>query len=237
MDVTSETFERDVVERSRELPVVVDFWAAWCGPCRMLSPVLEREAESRAGEIALVKVDVDANPELALRYQVQGIPAVKAFRDGEVAQPPSGCSTSSALSGELPEVVVALEQDDHERALELLLEAISAADGERRERLLGLTIGLFGELGHEHPLTMRYRRQLATTLYRWPRAAARPQACGRRSCTSQFRSSGSASAVSPHGWRASRRSRSRRRLSSAALTPRPGVRRTSSSPRPPRVWL
>ena len=62
-------------------------------------------------------------------------------------------------------MAAALEQEDHERALELLLEAIAAADGERREWLLGLTVGLFGELGHEHPLTMRYRRQLAASLY------------------------------------------------------------------------
>jgi thioredoxin len=187
MDVTTESFERDVLERSHELPVVVDFWAAWCGPCRMLGPVLEREAESRAGEFELVKVDVDANQELALRYQIQGIPAVKAFRDGQVAREFVGALPPAAVaqfldevtaptaaerlvaelkeSEELPEVVEALKQDEHERALELLLEEISAADGERRERLLALTVALFGDLGHEHPLTMRYRRQLAATLY------------------------------------------------------------------------
>jgi thioredoxin len=83
MDVTTGTFERDVIERSRELPVVVDFWAAWCSPCRALGPALEAEVEKRADRLELVKVDVDAEPELSVRYEIRGIPTVKVFRDGE----------------------------------------------------------------------------------------------------------------------------------------------------------
>ena len=83
-DVTDATFTTDVVERSRTVPVVVDLWAEWCGPCRTLGPILEKVVADTGGQVELAKVDIDANPSVASMFQVQSIPAVYAMKDGKV---------------------------------------------------------------------------------------------------------------------------------------------------------
>lgn len=187
MDVTDASFYSEVLERSHEVPVVVDFWADWCGPCKALAPVLEREIAAREGQVVLAKLDVDANPQIASHYGISSIPAVKAFRDGKVVSEFVGVRSSQGVasflaelsgpsagerlldelraSGDEPEVQEALERGDHEAALALLLEEARSGSPERRDRVRELMVTIFEELGQEDPLATTYRRRLATALY------------------------------------------------------------------------
>ncbi len=175
MDVTEETFTAEVIERSATVPVLVDFWAAWCKPCLRLTPVLEAAVEGR--EVVLAKVDVDANKELARRFEVSGIPAVKAFRNGELVAEFVGVKSRPAVdafldeltrppvseSVEDPVLAEVLGRGDYERALELLLGWVE--DPGRREDGRRTMIELFNELGQSHELSVRYRKRLAALLY------------------------------------------------------------------------
>ncbi|MDQ6820601.1 MAG: tetratricopeptide repeat protein [Actinomycetota bacterium] len=249
MDVSELDFQTAVLDRSHTVPVVVDFWAEWCGPCRQLGPVIERAVDARAGKVELAKVDVDANPRVAQAFRIQGIPAVKAFRDGEVVAEFTGAQPQQAVErfldsllpseadqlvelgdeaslrrareleparadaavplarllhqrGEvdealqilqavpgsfaahglaarielerddhdqlaLQEAFTALDSDDRERAIELLMAALSADESANgsRDKLRRVVIGVLDELGADHPLARATRRQLASLLY------------------------------------------------------------------------
>ena len=191
IDVGEAEFESRVVEASRRTPVVVDFWAGWCRPCLVLSPILERLAEEYDGRFVLAKVDVDANPALAARFGVQGIPAVKAFVDGTPtsgfvgAQPEGSVRTFldqvtgaeagarrsaaedalrelAARDGRIGEAAAAALEGRHRDALEACLSLVEdGAEGDARETMLRV----FDLLGDDSALTREFRSRLASVLF------------------------------------------------------------------------
>jgi putative thioredoxin len=135
IEVTEQSFAVDVVDRSRSVPVVVDFWAEWCGPCRALGPVLETAVGSRGDDVVLAKVDVDANPRLAAAFGVHGIPAVKAFRDGKIVAEFTGALPRAQiekwLDGLLPTVADRLATAGDEVSLRAAIDADPGHAGAR----------------------------------------------------------------------------------------------------------
>ncbi|WP_030235890.1 tetratricopeptide repeat protein [Streptomyces sp. NRRL S-350] len=110
LDVTEDTFEAEVVQRSSEVPVVIDFWAEWCGPCKQLSPILESLAEEYAGRFVLAKIDVDANQLLAQQFGIQGIPAVMAVVAGQLVPLFQGAESAANVRKVLDQLILVAEQ-------------------------------------------------------------------------------------------------------------------------------
>lgn len=120
MNTTLATFEQDVIEASTLVPVLVDFWAPWCGPCKTLGPLLEKLEQDDAGKWRLVKVNVDENPQLAAHFQVRSIPHVVAFADGRPVDQFIGVLPESQLRAFVDRLVPDAAQTEHKRALAAL---------------------------------------------------------------------------------------------------------------------
>ncbi len=141
-DVTDATFESDVLVKSREVPVVVDLWAPWCGPCKQLTPILEKVIGASGGQVVLAKVNIDENPSIAQAFQVQSIPAVFALKDGQVVDSFLGAVPEATVQQMVDRLLPTIEQTEVEKLVakgdEASLEAALALEPDNPDAVVGL---------------------------------------------------------------------------------------------------
>jgi putative thioredoxin len=137
VDVTDATFEADVMEKSKTVPVVVDLWAPWCGPCKQLGPIIERVIDATGGKVILAKVNVDENPAISQAFQVQSIPAVHAIVDGQVVDSFMGAQGEPAIQ-EFVDRLAAQSKGPVEEAPSEVEQLVAAGDESSLRRAIGL---------------------------------------------------------------------------------------------------
>src|SRR5204863_11849 len=160
-DVTTANFMAEVVDASFDQPVIVDFWAPWCGPCKQLGPILERVVRGANGAVRMVKLNIDENPEIAQQMRIQSIPAVYAFKDGR----PVDGFVGAVPESQVKQFVQRLGGGEREAAVEELLTLFRSDRKWNEEAARKQLVKFFEAMGPTDPLTLSARRRLSSLMF------------------------------------------------------------------------